>query len=337
MPSNVEHQITHLDPVEEILPNGMAILSIPLGQDGFFISKEISTVKLCACGCGLPVGISGHSNKCIGQFRGQPNRFIKNHHLNLVNGKNGSESLGWRGGRSYTKSGIYIYQEDGYVLEHRLMAEKAIGKPLSCKSPVHHHTKNRHDNSSLVICQDYAYHKLLHRRTRAFEACGHANWRQCRYCRKYDELNHLIITGRKVYHQSCNTWHFRKYKKIDKPFLKAENLLCKPLPSTVRIYHYSESQFVICENQGYLNLLHQRERSFKTCGHAKWRSCKYCKEYDQIENMINRGNTGPFHRLCKNKYETNRHLKNRMVQSISSAEGKTLSGKDWPIRGYHEI
>jgi hypothetical protein len=72
----------------------------------------------------------------------------------------------------------------GYVLEHRIVAEKALGHYLPAAAIVHHvdenGTNNRSDN--LVICQNHAYHKLIHRRMRAFAACGHANWRHCRFC-----------------------------------------------------------------------------------------------------------------------------------------------------------
>ena len=81
------------------------------------------------------------------------------------------------------------------VPESRVLAEKALGKPLPKGCEVHHHT-----DIQLVICQDHAYHFLLHVRTRAFRACGHANWRKCLYCKKYDKLENLKITEHNTYH-----------------------------------------------------------------------------------------------------------------------------------------
>lgn len=52
----------------------------------------------------------------------------------------------------------------GYVLEHVVIAESALGKRLPHKAVVHHHSKDQ-----LVICQDQAYHMLLHKRTRDLE------------------------------------------------------------------------------------------------------------------------------------------------------------------------
>ena len=85
---------------------------------------------------------------------------------------------------------------------------------------VHHVNEIRSDNwkENLVICQDCAYHKLLHRRARALKACGHANWRKCRFCKKYDDPENLSISGRTIYHKECvNEYHklLRENKRGD--------------------------------------------------------------------------------------------------------------------------
>lgn len=55
---------------------------------------------------------------------------------------------------------------NGYVYEHIVIAEKALGRPLEARHPVHHAGKDRMDNSKLVICEDQSYHMLLHERAR---------------------------------------------------------------------------------------------------------------------------------------------------------------------------
>lgn len=61
--------------------------------------------------------------------------------------------------------------------EHRLIAAKALGRPLPTKVHVHHWDNNGRNNTNknLVICQDIAYHKLLHRRQRIKNAGGDPN------------------------------------------------------------------------------------------------------------------------------------------------------------------
>lgn len=63
------------------------------------------------------------------------------------------------------------------VREHVLIAERALGKYLPAGAEVHHVDENTLNNepSNLVICQDKAYHKLLHWRASVIRAGGNPN------------------------------------------------------------------------------------------------------------------------------------------------------------------
>ena len=91
----------------------------------------------------------------------------------------------------------------GFVLEHILIAERVLGKPLPKKAVVHHVDLNKFNNknNNLALCQDNGYHLLLHKRKRALEACGHANWIKCYICKKWDSPDNLDNHGR---HKTCH-------------------------------------------------------------------------------------------------------------------------------------
>ena len=144
-------------------------------------------MKLCECGCGQPAPIAKKTQKSRGHIKGKPLRFVKGHHVE------GENHPSWKGGNHITR------------------AEKALGKPLPKGAQVHHHTPKE-----LVICQNDSYHKFIHQRQRAFNACGHANWRKCRYCKTYDSHQNLSINGEdgnSVYHKKCAAKAERKRQK----------------------------------------------------------------------------------------------------------------------------
>lgn len=133
--------------------------------------------------------------------------------------KRGPENGNWRGGRRVAPNGYVLIRHqprhpraarNGEIGEHILVVERALGHYLPDGAVVHHVNENKTDNSgsNLVICQDNAYHVLIHRRQRAFDACGNANWRMCIFCKAHDDPSQLIVhwagRGSATYcHRSC--------------------------------------------------------------------------------------------------------------------------------------
>lgn len=70
---------------------------------------------------------------------------------------------------------------------HWRIAERAIGKPLPVGAEVHHVDSDPWATSPrLVICQDRAYHKLLHYRASVIRRGGNPNTeRLCSLCRVF--------------------------------------------------------------------------------------------------------------------------------------------------------
>ena len=167
--------------------------------------------KMCECGCGNITNIIKH-----GKLKGNPNKFIHGHH-NKIKNYNGENHPGWRGGKTNNNYGrILIHYPghhranlSGYVLRSILVFEKFWGKEMPPKAVIHHIDENKSNDElrNLLICQDIAYHNLIHRRLRAYRTCGHANWRKCVFCKQYDDPQNLYIpktsTGGSVSHRQC--------------------------------------------------------------------------------------------------------------------------------------
>jgi HNH endonuclease len=134
---------------------------------------------ICGCGCGGRTTIARKSQPHLGLYAGYPNRFIYRHTVTPT----GRDSNNWRGGKWVDPRGyIRIYrpehpraQDNGYVYEHVLIAEKALGRYLDAKHEVHHFDENpsNNANSNLIVCEDHSYHQLLHERTRHLAKKGH--------------------------------------------------------------------------------------------------------------------------------------------------------------------
>jgi len=190
-------------------------------------------IKLCECGCGKPAPIATATSKAKGHVRGKPLRFINGH--SSRNQLTGSKSSAWKNGIIVNSDGRHLVlcpehpaaNTRGRVLRYRLIAEKALGKILPTGAVVHHVNQNAGDdrNCNLVVCEDENYHRLIHKRQRAYDACGNPNFRKCQICKQYDDPTNLYIhcSGRSpIYHKKCKSELRKKayQEKISKRSLK---------------------------------------------------------------------------------------------------------------------
>lgn len=91
------------------------------------------------------------------------------HKIGSANSKNiGERSSQWKGGKFKKNGYLYVMvrnnpniDRNGYVLEHRLKIEQAIGRYLEIGSEVHHIDKNRLNNdiSNLMAFRNKKAHR----------------------------------------------------------------------------------------------------------------------------------------------------------------------------------
>lgn len=160
----------------------------------------------CHCGCGQKTNISKRNSTRGGHKKGEPFKFLHHHHGR----KPWEPDLSHHGYKIISMPHHPRKNKADHLMEHVLIAEKALGKFLSPGVEVHHFP-SKDIFTHLVICQDHAYHFLLHVRHRAFIACGNPNWRKCQYCKKYDDIKNLYCSpnGYVYEHRAC----FRAYQR----------------------------------------------------------------------------------------------------------------------------
>lgn len=130
---------------------------------------------LCKCGCGEKTRPRWSSNARLGWTKGEPQDFVYRHK------KPTSEA-------DRSQSGPYVLTGPHTKLrEHRMIAERVLGRSLPSSAQVHHIDGNGRNNvnNNLVICQDMSYHRLLHVRHEVLKAGGNPNTESiCRGCKR---------------------------------------------------------------------------------------------------------------------------------------------------------
>jgi hypothetical protein len=175
-------------------------------------------MKKCKCGCGRITSVAKQNNQRIGWIKGQHIDFINGHWPRFRHGENhpnwkGGKTVRWN--REYTMCPPHKRADmHGYVQTSILVAEEKLGFPLPEGTQVHHIDGNKRNDDpiNLLVLENNRCHMRIHRWQRAYAACGHAQWRKCKYCRKYDDPKNMYIAPDRIrgYHKDCKNEYERK-------------------------------------------------------------------------------------------------------------------------------
>ena len=111
---------------------------------------------------------------------------------------------------------------------HRLIAAEALGHPLLKGAEVHHVDGDKANNAhrNLVICQDRAYHLLLHARARILRAGGNPNTQRiCVDCKTLRSNSDFSTKANQC--RPCMAARTRRYYQRKRAEILLEFLECK--------------------------------------------------------------------------------------------------------------
>ena len=105
--------------------------------------------------------------------------------------------------------------------------------------------------------------------------------------------------------------HPRATKKgyVPEQVLVVEKILGKFLPLTAIVHHDNgvrddnrPENLVVCQDLSHHRLIHARQTAYEACGHANWRKCKICHQYDDPTNMTILNSRGAYHKKCNTEH-----------------------------------
>ena len=94
------------------------------------------------------------------------------------------------------------------VNERVALAEEALGKRIPKGAQIFEY------DGHIVICQDKAYNRLLHRRVKSKSETGEVDKRKCAFCGKWDREENLYLPIKgTAYHRDCYQNYVKEFYK----------------------------------------------------------------------------------------------------------------------------
>ena len=149
------------------------------------------------------------------------------------------------------------------------------------------------------------------KKTNNFSGENNSNWKGGRNMSPYGY----------IYLYSPDHPYRNKDKNVAEHRLVVEKTIGRYLKPTESVHHWDENvgnnetaNLLVCENNSYHMLIHQRMRAYKATGNPNARFCRWCKQYDDDSNLYINGKLS-YHRSCNAKNQMAYKLKRRQIQT----------------------
>lgn len=135
---------------------------------------------LCACGCGEPAPISKTTDKRFGWVRGQPKRFIHNHHSRM-------QSAETRRKNSEANSGTrhHMYGRKHSEESRQRISDSLRGRRLSAEHREKISQRQRGELHHFWKGDDASYHAIHNWLARWHKKTGRCEWCECAHHRTH--------------------------------------------------------------------------------------------------------------------------------------------------------
>lgn len=131
------------------------------------LARRQQFVRICECGCGQPTLMSDDFTPGKRADHGQPNRYLNGHFKRQSSGVRAA-MVDHHGYRLVYAPAHPAATRNGYVFEHRLVAERMLGRLLRQDEVCHHVNHQRLDNRpENLVAMTRSDHMRLHRAERA--------------------------------------------------------------------------------------------------------------------------------------------------------------------------